>query len=171
MVSGDLKTPPSGWVAAAGIIARWLDRRERLDELMRGLPAGLSGIERARCQNLVFGVMRHAGRLEAALARIVAHPPRFATRAVLYLAGFELIEAAAEPSDPGRAARIVHHAVERAKARPSPAEARLVNAAARKVAAAMVSEAPPPEAAAEALAEYDSHPVWLVRRWLAQFGA
>jgi 16S rRNA (cytosine967-C5)-methyltransferase len=171
MVSGDLKTPLSGWGAAAGIVARWLDRRERLDELMAGLPASLSGVERARCQSLVFGVVRHAGRLEAALARLVAHPPRFPTRAVLYLAGFELLEAASDPADSGRPARIVHHAVDQAKARTSAAEARLVNAVARKLAAHLVTEAPPAEAPAEALAEYYSHPAWLVRRWLAQFGA
>jgi 16S rRNA (cytosine967-C5)-methyltransferase len=159
-------------VAAAGVIARWLDRRERMDELMAWLPDSLSGTERARCQNLVFGVMRHAGRLEAELGRIVAHPPRFPTRAVLYLAGFELIEAAAGPDYPGRSARIVHHAVEQAKARTSPAEARLVNAVARKLAAALAAAAEAPaEAGAEALAEYYSHPLWLVRRWLAQFGA
>jgi 16S rRNA (cytosine967-C5)-methyltransferase len=172
MVSGDLKTVPSGWVAAAGIVARWLDRRERVDGLMDGLPVSLSVAERARCQNLVFGVMRHAGRLEAALGRIVAHPPRFATRAVLYLAGFELIEAGAEPGDPGRPARIVHHAVEQAKARTSPAEARLVNAVARKLAIAVGgSVAPREDAPAGILAEYYSHPDWLVRRWLSQFGA
>jgi 16S rRNA (cytosine967-C5)-methyltransferase len=171
MVSGDLKTPVSGWVAAAGIVARWLDRRERVDGLMEGLPASCAGTERARCQNLVFGVMRHAGRIEAALDLIIAHPPRFATRAVLYLAGFELIEAAAEPADSGRAARIVHHAVEQAKARTSPAEARLVNAVARKLAAALAPRTPPADSPAEALAEYYSHPLWLVRRWLGQFGA
>jgi 16S rRNA (cytosine967-C5)-methyltransferase len=170
-VSGDLKTGPSAWVAAAGVVARWLDRRERVDGLMDGLPVSLSGTERSRCQNLVLGVMRHAGRLEAALGRIVAHPPRFATRAVLYLAGFELIEASAAPGDPGRAARIVHHAVEQAKARTSPAEARLVNAVARKLAASMAASAPPPAGATvEALAEFYSHPAWLVRRWLARFG-
>jgi 16S rRNA (cytosine967-C5)-methyltransferase len=170
MVSGDLKTPPTGWVAAAGMVARWLDRRERVDEVMAGVPPGLAPTERARCQNLVFGVIRHAGRLEAALDRIVAHPPRFPTRAILYLAGYELIEASAGVPDPGRAARIVHHAVEQAKARTSPAEARLVNAVGRKLAAALVAAAPSAEAPPEALAEHFSHPVWLVRRWLSEFG-
>ena len=170
-MSGDLKTAPSAWVAAAGIIARWLDRRERLDSLMETLPASLSGAERARCQQLIFGVVRHAGRLEAELGRIVAHPPRFPTRAVLYLAGAELIESSSGLDDPGRAARIVHHAVEQAKARTSPAEGRLVNAVARKLAAILSAPATPPTGAdTGALAEYYSHPEWLVRRWIAQFG-
>jgi 16S rRNA (cytosine967-C5)-methyltransferase len=155
-----------GWPAAVERVARWLDRRERVDVLMEELPDGLTGPERARCQHLVYGVIRHAGRIEAELGRLIAHPPRFVTRAVLFVAGFELIEAADDPADPGRAARIVHHAVGQAKELASPAEARLVNAVARKL-AAVLAAAPDPAAG---WAEAASHPEWLVRRWLATFG-
>jgi 16S rRNA (cytosine967-C5)-methyltransferase len=155
------------WPAAVDRVAAWLDRRERIDVLMEGLPAGLAGVERARCQHLVFGVVRHAGRLEAELGRLIAHPPRFVTRAVLFVAGFELIEAAGDAADAGRAARIVHHAVEQTKELASPAEARLVNAVGRKLAAALTA---PVGDGAAAWAERWSHPEWLVRRWLAEFG-
>src|SRR5471032_1032574 len=157
------------WAAAARLITRWLDRHERVDELFATLPPGLAGAERARCQHLVFGVVRHFGRLEAALARLVAHPPRFSTRAVLFVAGFELIEATGEPAADGRVAKIVHHAVEQTKTLSSPAEARLVNAVVRKLAAALGSSPPAATATAAELAEYFSHPEWLVRAWLAQF--
>lgn len=161
---------PAAWPAAARLIARWLERHERLDTLLETLPPGLAGAERARCQHLVFGVVRHFGRIEAALGRLVAHPPRFSTRAVLFVAGFELIEAAGEAEGSGRVAKIVHHAVEQTKTLASPAEARLVNAVVRKLAAALAE--PPPAAPPPAvLAEYFSHPEWLVRAWLAQFGA
>jgi len=153
------------------LIARWLDRRERVDELLETLGGSLSGAERARCQHLVFGVVRHFGRLEAARGRLVAHPPRFATRAVLFLAGFELIEAQGRPAEEGLVAKIVHHAVEQTKRLASPAEARLVNAVVRKLAASLDVPPPPKLAPAETLAEYFSHPLWLVRSWLAQFGA
>src|ERR1035437_4521637 len=99
------------WPAAARLIARWLERSERLDTL----PPELHDAERARCQHLVFGVVRHFGRLEVALARLVAHPPRFATRGVLFVAGFELLDAAGEAAADGRVAKIVHHAVEQTK--------------------------------------------------------
>jgi 16S rRNA (cytosine967-C5)-methyltransferase len=170
---GRKNAPAAGaWSEAAKIISRWLDRHERVDELLPGLPRGLSGAERARCQYLVFGVIRHFGRLDAETGRLIAHPPRFPTRAVLLLAGFELLEAAAEPAEEGRVARIVHHAVERAKELASPAEARLVNAVVRKLASALEGVVPPPKlAGAPALAEYFSHPEWLVARWLRQFGA
>jgi len=158
------------WGAAVRLVARWLERRERVDELLETLGRSLTGAERARCQHLVFGVVRHFGRIEAALARLIAHPPRFATRAVLFVAGFELIEAQTEAGE-GRVAKIVHHAVERTKTLTSPAEARLVNAVVRKLAGALAVPPPPKLAPAEVLAEYFSHPAWLVRSWLAQFGA
>jgi 16S rRNA (cytosine967-C5)-methyltransferase len=159
---------PTAWTAAAGLLARWLGHRERIDRLMEQLPSSLGGAERARCQHLVYGVVRHAGRIEAALDRVVAHPPRFGTRAILFLAGFELIE---DGADLGRAARIVHHAVEQAKARASAAEGRLVNAVARKLAETLPAQVMPPVGApAAALTEYYSHPLWLVHRWLAQHG-
>ncbi|HMD60933.1 MAG TPA: RsmB/NOP family class I SAM-dependent RNA methyltransferase [Opitutaceae bacterium] len=160
------------WPSAVGLVARWLDLRERIDVLMERLPAAMAGAERARCQHLVFGVVRHFGRIDAALGRLVAHPPRFVTRAALYVAAFELIETSGQGADAGQPAKVVHHSVERTKEMASLAEARLVNAVVRKLAAILPGQPPPgPIAPAEALAEYFSHPPWLVRRWLASFGA
>jgi 16S rRNA (cytosine967-C5)-methyltransferase len=166
-------SPESSWPVAARLVARWLERRERIDALLETLPRTLGGPERARCQHLVLGVVRHFSRIEASLTRLVAHPPRFSTRAVLFVAGYELIEAAADAgaAASGRVAKIVHHAVEQTKALSSPAEAKLVNAVVRKLAPLMAEPAPLATADAAALAEYFSHPEWLVRSWLAQFGA
>jgi len=161
----------TAWPAAVSLLARWLDRRERIDELIDSLPPGLSGPERARCQHLVFGVVRHFGRLEAALQRLVSHPPRFPTRAVLFMAGYELIEAADSPAADGLVAKIVHHAVEQTKSVASKSEAGLVNAVVRKLALALAVPPPPKLASADVLAEYFSHPDWLVKRWLVDFGA
>ncbi len=86
------------------------------------------------------------------------------------MAAFELIEASG--GDEGLVPKIVHHAVERTKELASPAEARLVNAVVRKMAAILPTQKPPgPIAPADVLAEYFSHPEWLVRRWLAALGA
>lgn len=158
------------WSRAAELVARWLEHRERVDLLFEGLPANLPGPERARCQNLVLGVVRHFGRLDQALSKRLMQPPRFVTQAILCLAGYELIEAAAAPAE-GRVAKIVHHAVEQAKRLASPAEARLVNAVVRKVADELAAGEPTVGAPAEELAAYYSHPEWLVRAWLSQFGA
>ncbi|MEO7414080.1 MAG: transcription antitermination factor NusB [Opitutaceae bacterium] len=162
---------PDAWSAAARLIARWLDQRERLDALLESLPAGLPAAERARCQHLVYGVVRHFGRIDAVLGKLVTHPPRFVTRAVLFVAAFELIEAHDSPATDGRVAKIVHHAVEQTKKLASPAEARLVNAVVRKAAAELMGPAPDGASADEsALADYFSHPRWLVERWLRSFG-
>jgi 16S rRNA (cytosine967-C5)-methyltransferase len=161
----------AAWPAAARLLARWLDRHERIDELLETLPPGLAGVERARCQHLVYGVLRHHGRLDAALRRLVSHPPRFSTRAVLLMAGYELLEGSVPPVEEGLVAKIVHHAVEQAKVLASPAEARLVNAVVRKLAPLLAVPPPPKLATAEVLAEYFSHPEWLVKRWLLAFGA
>ncbi|HWA09371.1 MAG TPA: RsmB/NOP family class I SAM-dependent RNA methyltransferase [Opitutaceae bacterium] len=160
------------WAAAARLVTRWLEHRDRVDELFATLPPTLTGAERARCQHLVFGVVRHFGRIDAELGRRMARPPRAATRAVLLIAGFELVEALADsPVADGLVAKIVHHAVEQAKHLASPAEAKLVNAVVRRLAEALAKGPPPALAEAAVLAEYFSHPEWLVRRWLVQLGA
>ena len=99
--------------------------------------------------------------------------PRARLRAVLLIAGFELLEARAAAAEAGQEAQIVHHAVSKAKALLSPPEVRLVNAVLRKLAGApgLGAAAPSAGADAAALARYYSHPEWLVRRWLEEFGA
>lgn len=158
------------WPAAVRLLTRWVDRRERIDVLLDTLPSSLAGPERARAQNLILGVVRHFARIDHALERFVAHPPRFLTRAILLVAGYELIEAAGVPAAEGRVAKIVHHAVEQTKSIASPAEARLVNAVVRKLTSALLAAPPAAGASAEELSEYFSHPDWLVRNWLGQFG-
>jgi 16S rRNA (cytosine967-C5)-methyltransferase len=164
-------TRAGAWLSAVNLVARWLERRERIDALLESLPASLNGAERARCHHLVYGVVRHFGRLDAALLRLIAHPPRFSTRAVLFVAGFELIESASKPESDGMAAKVVHHAVEQTKTLASPAESRLVNAVVRKLVAVLATPAPAKGMATPAvLAEYFSHPEWLVRLWIGHFG-
>ncbi len=157
----------SPWAVAARLLVRWMERHERADALLDGLPPATSRVDRARIQHLLFGVLRHLGRLDAHIARWVARPPRTRLRVVLLMAGYELIEGGGE----GHVARVVHHAVEQAKTLASPAEARLVNAVVRKLADSLRAQPVPARGApAEVLAEYFSHPVWLVKRWLGAFG-
>jgi 16S rRNA (cytosine967-C5)-methyltransferase len=159
------------------LLARWLENSERVDALLDSLPRTVVGVERARCQHLLFGAVRHKGRIEAHLCRLVERAPRPRLKAILLVAGFELIEGegGGDESAAGRerhAARVVHHAVGQTKTLASAPEARMVNAVVRKLAAALAEEKAPGKLAnAEQLASWFSHPDWLVRRWLAQFGA
>jgi 16S rRNA (cytosine967-C5)-methyltransferase len=156
----------SGWVAGAGLVERWLARSERVDAVLEGLAPGLAPQERARAQHLFYGVVRWASRLESALAGLMARPPRTKVKAVLMIAGFELLEegVGAKPVGDGPVAKVIHHAVERAKSFCSPKEAGLVNAVARKLAARLAEK--PSDLATEF-----AHPEWLVNRWTRQFGA
>lgn len=172
------KPQPSGWVAAAGLVERWLARSERVDTLLEGLATNLSAQERGRAQHLFYGVVRWASRLEAALAGLMTHEPRTKVKAVLMIAGFELLEEqgaafakapadkalSSEQGEKGHVAKVIHHAVERAKSVASPKEARLVNAVARKMADRLAAR--PADLATEF-----AHPEWLVARWTTQFGA
>src|ERR1700751_1822124 len=81
-----------GWEAAVGLTERWLARSERVDALLEGLPAALVGQERARAQQLFYCVGRWSGRLEAGLQGLMARPPRSKVRAVLLVAGFEVLD-------------------------------------------------------------------------------
>lgn len=161
---------PAAWDEAAWAVGKWLGEQERIDALMERAPP-LTAVERARFQQLVFGAVRHAGRIHSALEGTTGRPPRFVVRGVLYLVGAELVEGGPGAISAGLGARVVHHAVERTKLLASPAEARLVNAVGRKLAARIAGwEAPPADAPDAALADYYSHPAWLVRRWRAAFG-
>jgi 16S rRNA (cytosine967-C5)-methyltransferase len=159
------KVQPSGWVAAAGLVERWLARAERVDTLLEGLATNLNGQERARAQQLFYGVVRWASRLEAGLAGLMTRPPRTKVKAVLMIAGFELLEqgAGSKEQREGGIAKVIHHAVERAKTVCSAKEAGLVNAVARKL-AVRLSETP-----VDLSTEF-AHPEWLVARWSRQFG-
>lgn len=149
----------NGWVAAVGLVERWLARAVRVDVLLEGVAPDLDTQERARAQHLFYGVVRWATRLEAACEGLMARPPRTKVKAVLLTAGYELLE-----GGPEFTAKVIHHAVEQAKAVCSPKEAGLVNAVARKM-AARLAEKP------AGLALEFAHPEWLVTRWSRQFGA
>lgn len=155
--SHSLKPGSDGWETAVLLAERWLATQARVDTLLEQLTPGLPAQERARAQHLFYGVVRWADRLDAALAGLMARAPRTKVRAVLFVAGFELLEPGAEP------AKIVHHAVEKAKRVASAKEAGLINAVARKL-AARLAQAP------ATVAEAYAHPAWLVARWEKQFG-
>jgi 16S rRNA (cytosine967-C5)-methyltransferase len=160
-------TASRSWPLAARLLERWRARQERVDALLETLPGSLTRVERARVQALLFGAIRHRGRIESHLAPLLAHPPRTIVWSVLLLAGYELIEGGTE----GHAARVGHHAVGQTKQLASPKEAGLVNAVVRRLAVALEKEEVPGARAMTArLAAFYSHPEWLVDRWWAQLG-
>lgn len=164
----DTPLSSGAWATAARMLTCWLEANERADTLLENFPPSLGRAERARCQHLLYGAVRHLGRIESLFTPLMHKAPRQRVKAVLLLAGFELIEG----GEDGHVARVVHHAVEQTKELASPAEAKMINAVVRKLAAAIEADAPPGKLApAKRLGDYYSHPAWLVERWLTQFGA
>ena len=155
-----------GWTLAVELESRWLRERSRIDWLLENHADALGGIERARCQELLSGAVRHHSRLEAAFAHLLRRVPRPRLRAILHIAGAEIIEnTTAVP------AAIVDFAVEKARELCSKAESGMVNAVLRKAVPGLRQHAPDPMCATPAtLALHFSHPVWLVERWIARFG-
>ena len=75
----------------------------------------------------------------------------------LGIGDLRIVHAVSVPSGPVRAPEVM------------PALQGLVNAVVRKLATVLAAPPPPKLATAETLAEYFSHPDWLVKRWLVDF--
>lgn len=156
----------TSWTWAVQLLERWKEETERVDWLLEKLPRELSSEERARVQALLVGTIRHLGRIDSHLEKLMSRPPRPVVWAGLAVAGFELLEGGGE----GHTAKVGHHLVEQMKQLASPKEAGFANAVVRKLAVALAAETVPgAEASAAEWARYSSHPAWLVERWVARY--
>ena len=127
--------------------------------------------ERGWIRKLVYGTVRLQGRLDHVLARFSSRPPGEldpGVRAVLRMGAYQILEMDAVP-----AYAAVSESVALVKAGDGRAAAGLVNAVLRRIAREGVPESsfPSPDNDLEGyLTSWGSHPAWLVRRWLANFG-
>ncbi|MDR5683022.1 MAG: 16S rRNA (cytosine(967)-C(5))-methyltransferase RsmB [Armatimonadota bacterium] len=128
--------------------------------------ASLPAPEAALATELALGVLRWRGRVDYALAGFLREPfgrlPP-AIRQILRLGAYQILFLDRIPAHAA-----VNESVEMAKRRGHRRSAALVNAVLRALAAS--GEPPPPAAPDEALAIRGSHPLWLVRRWIARWG-
>ncbi|MDQ8183203.1 RsmB/NOP family class I SAM-dependent RNA methyltransferase [Pelagicoccus sp. SDUM812005] len=135
-----------------------------MSHLLEQMPTHWDAGTRRTCQSLLFGTVRHIRLLEKALDEFLRRRPKPAVWASLLVASRELME------NPDRSAKIVHHAVERIGKRFSKVEKGLANAVLRKVAQRLPELQDVVSSDAKDLAWRYSHPKWLVKRWLKQFG-
>jgi 16S rRNA (cytosine967-C5)-methyltransferase len=164
----DARRGPSAaetWTLAVALVTGWREGQGRADHLLSDMAGGSA--DRGPAQNLFYAALRHWRRTDAALRPLIERAPRVRLQALLAIAGAEMIE-----NPDAATAAIVDNAVEQAKRLLSESEARLVNAVLRRAAPALrEAPVPAPEASPEELAEYFSHPTWLVKRWMGEFGA
>ncbi len=162
------KQTPNAWCEAVELTDQFLKTNERADSLWERTTGRLHDNERRRCRNLFFGVLRNVTLIEWAIKQNVRVLPRGRLRALLMVAGFELLEGRerAPQADP----LVVHHAVERAKELVTAPEVRLVNAVLRRLPETLGSRMAAEARGSGGLALRYSHPEWLVSRWIGAFG-
>ncbi len=149
---------------AVALTAGWREGRGRADHLLSDLAGGSA--DRGPAQNLFYAALRHWRRTDEVLRSLMEKTPRVRLQSLLAIACAEVVE------HPEVApAAIVDNAVEQAKRLLSGPEAGLVNAVLRRSIPALTERAvPAAEAEAEELGSFFSHPTWLVRRWVEEFG-
>lgn len=130
--------------------------------------AGLSPVDEGLATELTLGTLRHRAEVDWVLSQFSRTPlddlPS-RIRSVLRMGVYQLVFLDRIP--PSAACS---QAVDLAKRVGHPGTVRLVNAVLRRVAASPVA-IPDDGATPEGIALRHSHPVWLVRRWVARFGA
>lgn len=160
--------PPSPVrVRAVEILRQAIRGGGEVPALLAGKEAGLSPFDRHLLREIVFGVLRHRGRLDAELESASRAPLARLEgdlREILEVALYQVRKLDRVP-----AYAAVDEAVRHARASRGERAAKLVNAVMRKLA-----DRPPPSPPAGStpaeIARDTSHPEFLVERWIERFG-
>ena len=131
----------------------------------------LSPPDHALCTELVMGVLRWRSTLDAAIEEIASQPLAKLDLEVLVALRLGAYQLGWLERVPARAA--IYESVELVKKARKRSAAPFVNAVLRKLAAKApkLRSAPPASTTAPSLAPTYAHPEWLVKRWVAQYGA
>ncbi len=130
--------------------------------------SGLGAEDRALATELVYGVLRRLTRLDAIIKRCLDTPSRrleHRVRQVLRIALYQII---ALDRVPDHAA--VDQAVRQARDVSGNRAGGFVNGLLRRALRELDAVDPKPRSDAASLAEYYSHPRWLVERWIRRLG-
>jgi 16S rRNA (cytosine967-C5)-methyltransferase len=146
-------SPNPAWEYGFSAAVAFATDPRKADELMADRPLA-DPADRRRAHRLFLGWLRHRGLAAEALRPFLRRAPRVPAQCLLE---FALAEQALAPAE--RHPAIVHHAVARAKAHLSPAEAAMINAVLRR-AGPLLPRIDPAH----------SHPSWLVEGWRRTFG-
>ena len=158
--------------AAYQVLFRVETRESYAAELLHSeLLQNLSAVDRSLATEIVFGVLRWQSKLDTRITRISARPPSKLdpeVRIALRIAAYQILNLERIPA---RAA--VNDSVELVKLARKRSAVPFVNAVLRKLASTSngITDDPSAEdsAAARLAAQY-AHPVWLVERWIRNFG-
>ncbi len=158
----------AGRVAAAGICAD-LRSGEMLDDTFARRAAGLDARDRRWLRELMYGMLRQRGMLDAILAERVRGGLGRIDADLLDLMRLGVYQLLHMGSVPAYAA--IAQTVELAKVRHGIGASKLMNAVLRRIDRERDALAVPvPVELVDALAMKHSHPRWLVARWLSRWG-
>lgn len=155
------KKPADAWEAAVLLVEVYFSASLKADQVMDLLQNDFIGQQRASCQSLFLGALRHGHRTCEAYRPMIKRAPSELVQAILLVAGFELFS-----EQPEKHPKIVHHAVEKSKGLVNRHQRGFLNAVLRKLPAALCQlcgESATP-------ANRHSHPNWLVAHWLKTLG-
>jgi 16S rRNA (cytosine967-C5)-methyltransferase len=124
--------------------------------------------DRALATELVYGVLRWTKRLDAVLSRCLDRPGKKLDPGLREIFRIALYQILMLDKVPDRAA--VDQAVIQARYHSGRHTAPFANGVLRNALRKRDTLDPLPERDADSLAEYYSHPLWLVTRWVEQFG-
>jgi 16S rRNA (cytosine967-C5)-methyltransferase len=154
--------PRDGWTAAVILAERYLARPGRADAMLAAERREIAPASYSTAQQLFYSVLRNLSLLSAAIGRLCVKPPPEKCRALLMVAGAELLLCG---EDVGRRAKVTDFAVRGARQLLGERMSGFVNAVVRRLPEAI-------EAVGQSgsLSLKFSHPEWLVARWITEFG-
>ena len=118
------------------------------------------------CQFIFLTVLRNKILIDTVIRELCARNPKPKTTAILRAAAAEILS-----SDLKKHPKIIHSWVDYAKSELSKSESGFINAVLRRFFPALERLRANPSADAKTLSAVYSHPLWLVERWLGEFGA
>ena len=153
------------WIHAVKLIAEYLRHPQKTDDLLIQIPENLDHKSQRRCRFLVLGFIKNKLRLESSLNRLVKREPSTRLKSIIFIAGAEMLNV-----DPAHRPKIVHYAVNFTKKTCSVSEAHFINAILRKLPIFLDDDGEESRSNVEGFSWKYSHPLWLVERWIKQFG-
>jgi 16S rRNA (cytosine967-C5)-methyltransferase len=159
----------SARVAAFDILLRVEREDSYASDLLHASPHNrLSNLDHALATELVMGVLRWRSRLDAEIERASSQPLAKLDPEILIALRLALYQFRRLDRVPARAA--LHESVELVKRARKRSAAAFVNAVLRKLAAAREDRAESEAKSAGDLAAEFAHPLWMVERWIAEYG-
>ncbi len=159
----NLRTDSSKFVAVETVKAYSLTNA-KVDYIFAKNAENLDSFERARAEAIVMSWLRNKILIDFTLSKLFSKKPKPRVANILVCVAADILS-----SDKEKLAKVVHSWVEFAKQSLSKFEVNFINAVARKI-SSNIESILNKSTGLELLSLKYGHPLWLVERWVAEFG-